>query len=158
MYFSNAIITLCSSVILFALAACSVTNKAAQKESAVGTITYSQYTLRTTPASTDTAYHVVTNQPAFDALFVSAEGSVDRRPEFSAQTVVAVSLPATAEARVEKAAIIGRAMNVYLGNCSAEKTDCSRNGLLLATTPKSSNVKEVRFYVNGSLRRSMNVE
>lgn len=129
-----------------------------RNENSVGIIAYSQYALRTSSTSaTDTSFSVITNQNAFDAMFISSGDTQNSKPNFSGQTAVAISVPPNAGVKIDKAAIAGSVMNIYASTCKMEDNTCPKNGLALVTTPKSTSVKQVQFFINGLNKKTIEV-
>lgn len=148
-----------ANMILFAtvlMSACS-SNQKAQKESPVGIITYNQYATKA-PSATDTSYYAISNQEAFDAVFTTSTVDQLPKPGFSGQTVVAIAMPGNGAAKIERATINGKIMSVYASSCIREAADCPKNGLSLITTPKSSSVRNVQFFMNGANIKTIEVQ
>lgn len=120
----------------------------------IGLIPLENYTSRQAPPA-DTSYMVYRTETAFDAAF--QPGTASRRPDFSGQTTVALVLPATPSGtalRWDRAEVEGNTMHVYAQSCTlGTDAGCLASPNLLATTPRSGNVKRVAFWVNGISRR-----
>ena len=146
---------LCSAVA--AIISCSSTRTVTA--SPIGMMPLTQYTLKSFDQVTDTTWMAFTNQTQFDAVF-NATAPDAKRPDFSAQTVVAMILkkaPTTPMA-IEKLETAGNTLNVYAATClSATQTNCTQNQVIMAATAKSGNIKRVQFFMNGVSRRTVDL-
>ena len=122
----------------------------------IGLIPLENYVSRQAPPA-DTTYAIYRTEVAFDLAF--APGTASRRPDFSGQTTVAIVLPAVPAGnalRYDRAEIEGATMHVYAQSCTlGTDAGCLASPNLLATTPRSGNVKRVTFWVNGISRRTV---
>jgi len=124
---------------------------------AIGIMPLTQYTLKSFDQVTDTTWMAFTNQTEFDAVF-NATGPGAKRPDFNAQTVVALILknaPAS-PLTFEKLEVAGNTLNVYAATClTPTQTNCIQNQVIMAATAKSGNVKRVQFFMNGVNKRTI---
>jgi len=128
------------------------------KESAIGVLYYQNYDLKISRAGAmDTAYYVITNAKEFEDVFTRVREVDAKAPNFTGQTLVAISAPAATRLRVIRAAIASSDMNVYAGTCDANEAGCPENGLAVSTVPKSFSVKRVVFYINSRLVKQLPV-
>jgi len=140
-------------ILLFAsvLISCSTAQKTPSR---IGLVPLEFYVSRQAPPA-DTSYTVYRSEALFNAAF--QPGTASRRPDFNGQTAVAIVLPATPSAmalRFDRAEIVGNTMHVYAQSCTAgSDAGCIATPGILATTPRSGNVKSVNFWVNGISRR-----
>ncbi|PZR25362.1 MAG: hypothetical protein DI535_18630 [Citrobacter freundii] len=111
------------------------------------------------------SYKVISSQSEFDKIvrMGTAVGNEIRKPDFSGQTVVAVIHNTGPNRRkdivMDGAAIGGSQMNVYyhIKGTLVSTVTTSSPGLGLATVPKASSVKQVSFYEDSVLVKTVPV-
>ena len=124
--------------------------------SQIGLVNLNHYYLKNS-VSLDNDYTgiVISNQAIFADVFY-ADNTTDEKmivPNFSGQMVIALVVNSIDQDRnitFTKAEINGKYLNVY-GNLSDTKEDAETVPTAVATVPKSMDVKEVNFYIDGKL-------
>lgn len=110
-------------------------------------------------------YKVISNRDEFDKIIKtgSSAGNEIRKPDFNGQTVVAVIHNTGPNRRkdivMDGAAIGGSQMNVYyhVKGTAVSTVTTFNPGLGLATVPKASSVKQVSFYEDSVLVKTLPV-
>lgn len=122
--------------------------------SRVGIMPLTSYILKGSVPSGDTVYQVYTDEANFIAAFATTDENA-RQPDFSGQIVVAIVLKDTtapSALQLERAEIAGSTMSIYAVSCSSGASGCISGPVVMATTPRSGNVKNVQFVVNNNSR------
>jgi hypothetical protein len=148
-------------IIALTLLSCSTTRL--NVPSAIGVVNLSHYALKdTNNLSPDDLFMAITNENDFNNRFIAtATGQDLKTPNFNGQIVLAVSLKPTNKqitVQFDRAEIAGKNLNTYytVREDDATTTDAQRP-TAVATVPKSLSVRQVNFYNNGSLVKSVPV-
>lgn len=144
-----------SMLILFATS-CSST-KHIQSEGRIGIVTYNQYELATTSLE-DTSYYVITDQKTFNQTFIAQNNVASKTPDFYGQIVLAIHLKKGDAVKIERATIAGNSIKVYANSCIKNDVNCAENGLTLVTTPRSQDVKFIKFVINDAIVKTIPVK
>lgn len=150
-------------IVVFVVAACSVSRQ--QRPSAIGLVPLENYYVpMNNSRDTGYSYQVFTNQADFDReVLQGISAAVTRRPDFSGQLVVAVIHRGAPNQRkdmvMDSATMAGKQMNVYYHVKETQTSTVTTflPGLALATVPKAKSVKDVSFYEDGVLVKTVPV-
>ena len=133
------------------------------KASAIGLMPLNNYFVKNTvPLPEEYNYKVIAGQAEFDALFGAAAtmSNTIRQPDFSVQTVVAVMGKTSAQQQeiiLDGATMTGKDMQVYYRVKKGASQSSAVTALALATVPKAISVKQVSFFQDSLLVKTVPV-
>lgn len=140
--------------------ACATANKAVP--SAIGFVTLRNYLLN--PDSSfqdDIHYTFIGNAEAFYKMFYMTKVSATTAviPDFESQSVIAIILKPTEKVvsvAINKAEIAGNELHIYytITDTTSWKT-YSQTPMVVATVPKTTNVKQVSFYRDNNKEKTI---
>ena len=137
------------------MSACS-SSKKIQQESNIGIIHYLQYELKLKDTE-DTSFYAITEQAIFDKTFRTTTTENAKTPDFSGHIAVTIANRSGQPLKIQKATISGYFLNIYAIPCENGTLACPTNRLTVATTPRSQHVKQVRFFINNSVVKTLPV-